>query len=185
MREETRVITIEGVQCRVELLCFEPADRARIRELYNAWRTLTDGMHAFGSRGINIPEGLSESIFCLEYNSARVINVSGPTSGSFDTIDLQNFRRQQIKATSVEGDLTSFGPRSVWDDLYWLDFFRDGSFDGRLDVYLIPNDLIYNFRINARETFRDQQQQRRRPRLRLRQDIIIPNNLRPIGTHRI
>ncbi|TRZ93422.1 Bsp6I family restriction endonuclease [bacterium] len=185
MREETRTITIDNRQCRVQLLCFEPTDRGRIRELYNAWRTLTDGMHAFGSRGVNIPEGLSEAAFCLEYNSARVIKVYGPASGSFDTIDLQNFKRQQIKATSVAEDLTSFGPRSVWDDLYWLDFFRDGLFDGRFDVYRIPNDLIYNFRQNATENFRDQQEQGRRPRLRMRQDVIIPNNLQPIGTHTI
>lgn len=184
MREENRIIVLDGQNCNVNLLIIEESDRNRLRELYSSWRNLTSGMKDFKSRGINLPEGLSESAFCLEYGSARVINVSG-ASGSFDTIDLASGARQQIKATSVRGDLTSFGPRSVWDDLFWLDFFREGNFDGTFDVYRIPNDLIYNYRLNANETFRDQQQQGRRPRLSIRNGIIIPHNLQPERTCKI
>jgi len=176
MREETRTIRIQGIARNVRLLLIEESDRPHIRRLYNAWRELFFGMRDFRSRGINFPEGISESAFCLEYGSARVLDVQG-SSASFDTIDLQTGARQQIKATSVEDDLTSFGPRSVWDDFYWLDFYREGAYDGSFDVYKIPNELILNFQINRTETFRDQQRQGRRPRLHVRRQIIIPNRI--------
>jgi hypothetical protein len=184
LREATRTITLEGVPCRARLLFVEESDRPRLRKLFNAWKKLFFGMRDFRSRGINFPEGISESAFCLEYGSARVLDVQG-SSASFDTIDLRTGARQQIKATSVEDDLTSFGPRSVWDDFYWLDFYRDGAYDGSFDVYKIPNDLILNFRISRTETFRDQQRQGRRPRLHVRRQIIIPNRIRRQRTCRI
>lgn len=139
-------------------------------------------MKAFKSRGVNLPEGISESAFCLEYNCARALKVQGGKSASFDTIDLRTGRMQQIKATSVEDDLTSFGPRSVWDDLYFLDFYREGKYDGTFDVYKIPNKLLLNFPINGHETFKDQQLQGRRPRLHLKTQIIEPKKIRPERT---
>jgi len=177
MRESTRSFRIDGALRNVSLLIIEEDDRASIRQLYNLWRDLFYGMQKFRSRGINLPEGISESAFCLEYNSARVLDVQG-SSTSFDTIDLQTGARQQIKATSVKDDLTSFGPRSVWDDLYWLDFYRMGEFDGSFDVYRIPNELILTFPITRTETFRDQQRQGRRPRLHIKDKIIDPNRIR-------
>lgn len=181
MREETRTFRIDGIPRSVGLLIIEESDRTHIRRLYDAWRDLFYGMRDFRSRGVNFPEGISESAFCLEYGSARVLNVQG-TSASFDTIDLRTGTRQQIKATSVEDDLTSFGPRSVWDDLYWLDFYRKGQYDRSFDVYKIPNDLILNFRINRTQTFRDQQKQGRRPRLHIKDQIIAPHGIKPERT---
>jgi len=180
-REETRIVRLEGIPCRVRLLFIEERDRVQIRRLFNAWRELFHGMRDFRSRGINFPEGISESAFCLEYGSARVLDVQG-SSASFDTVDLHTGARQQIKATSVQDDLTSFGPRSVWDDFYWLDFYREGAYDGSFDVYKIPNELILNFQINRTETFRDQQRQGRRPRLHVRRQIIIPHHIHPERT---
>ena len=175
----------DGTRCVIRVLTFGESDRARIRELYSMWRTLSDGLRNFHDRRVNIPPGISESAFCLEYNAGRTVNVTGGASSSFDTIDLTTFRRQQIKATSVENDLTSFGPRSVWDDLYWLDFYRDGAFDGQFDVYKIPDELIYGYQINANQTFADQQQQIRRPRLCIRRNIIRAHNIIPERTCRI
>jgi hypothetical protein len=182
MREESRTVRLDGTLCNIRLLLIEQSDREAIRILYNAWRDLVYGMKKFRSRGVNLPEGISESAFCLEFNSARALEVKGGTSESFDSIDLQINARQQIKATSVKDDLTSFGPRSVWDELYWLDFYRTGTYDGGFDVYLIPNDLIYNFQINSRQTFREQQRQGRRPRLHVRDQIITPHGIRPLRT---
>ncbi|HOR52797.1 MAG TPA: Bsp6I family type II restriction endonuclease [Candidatus Pacearchaeota archaeon] len=87
-----------------------------------------------------------------------------------------------IKATSVSDDLTSFGPNSVWDDIYWLDFYKEGRFDGSFDVYRIPNELIYEHKVNKGQTMKEQQEQMRRPRMRIRAEIITPNNLKPIKT---
>ena len=137
-------------------------------------------MAALHARRVNFPEGISEGVFALQFNSPKIISVTG-TSASFDCFNPQTNRRLQIKATSVEDDLTSFGPRSVWDELYFMDFYNNGNYDGSYDVYLIPNDLILNFQINSSETFTDQQQRRVRPRLHMKKNVITPNNIAPIG----
>lgn len=181
LREVVRTIRLEGVPCRARLLLIEDSDRPRLRQLFGAWKELFFGMKDFKSRGVNLPEGVSESAFCLEYSVARVLDVQGASS-SFDTFDFRTNARQQIKATSVEDDLTSFGPRSVWDEFYWLDFYRAGRYDGSFDVYRIPNELILNFQISSTQTFRDQQKQGRRPRLHVRRQIIIAHHIEPEHT---
>lgn len=180
-REENARIIIEGEEHDAVLQWIEQNDRNALRELYEDWRSLTDGLIEFNSRGPNLPEGISESAFALEFGCPRVLQVEG-SSSSFDCYDPNLHHRLQIKATSIENDLTSFGPRSVWDVLYFLDFFRNGDFDRTFDVYEIPNDLIFNFQINQTQTFRDQQLQGRRPRFGIKRQIISPNNIEPLRT---
>lgn len=180
MREEVRKVELAGVPCTIRLLVIEEEDRPMLRNLFEAWKELCDGLRDFRSRAVNIPEGISESAFCLECGSARVLKVQG--SASFDTIDLKTLERQQIKATSVKKDLTSFGPKSNWDTLYWLDFYKEGLFDGSFDVYRIPNDYIPDFQVSKKQTFTDQQEQERRPRLCVRNKIIIPHKIKPERT---
>ena len=163
------------------LLKAEKKDGPELKRLYNAWLELKNGLKEFESRAPNLPEGISEGAFSLEFNCPRVLEVKG-TSGSFDCYDPETYERIQIKATTIKYDLTSFGPDSVWDVIYLLDFYRDGKFDGKFDVYKIPNDLIYNYKINKTQTFRDQQKQKRRPRFGLKKSIIEPNNIRSIKT---
>jgi hypothetical protein len=81
-------------------------------------------------------------------------------------------------------DLTSFGPTSRWDKLYFLDFYNNGNLDGSFDCYEIDTALIYNTVVNQgkNETFVDQQRQGRRPRLSLKK-IIRENNITPIGSN--
>lgn len=185
MKTEKRTMCLAGHLCSVELIIVEQKDKPKIRRLFDAWRALRIGLIEFDSRAVNIPEGISESAFCLINNYARVKKVTGPTSGSFDAIELHSLKRIQIKATSVKNDLTSFGPKSVWDELYWLDFYRDGTFDGKYDVYKIPNHYIYDFPVNKRQTFKDQQAQGKRPRIRVRSGIIVPHGIAPMGTYEL
>ena len=88
---------------------------------------------------------------------------------SFDCYSEYNNSRIQVKACSVIPDLTSFGPRSVYDELYFMDFYRNGDFDGSVDIYKIPKELIDNTIVNASlgETVKMQRDQGRRPRLSL------------------
>src|SRR3989338_6648631 len=166
MKKETKKLTLEGVHTKAELLIIEESDRFQIKKLYKYWKILNKGMKFFMSRGINLPEGISESALCLCFgkNYARAVKIHNG-SGSFDVINLKNKKRIQIKASSVDNDLTSFGPKSVWDEIYFLDFYREGKFDGSFNVYKIPNNLIYNHKMNTNQTFKDQQSQGRRPRL--------------------
>ncbi len=177
-------LRIKGNNCKLILLFIEEKDRKKLRELFLAWKKLCFGMEEFKSRKVNIPEGISEGAFSLAFKVPRVIKVSGGP-GSFDAINLNTKKRYQIKAVSVENDLTSFGPKSIWDELYWLDFYRDGKLDGSFDIYKIPNNLIYNFKVNATQTFRDQQRQGRRPRMRVRKGIVEVKGIKPIKTFKI
>ncbi|WP_457634896.1 Bsp6I family type II restriction endonuclease [Persephonella sp.] len=173
MRIENRVITVFGEQVNAKIQIFEELDREIMRDMWNAWITLKNILQSYGGRSPNLPEVLSEGAWCLYSGSVRLIE---PTSA--DTYNLQKQEAEQIKASSVEEDLTSFGPKSRWDKLYFLDFSR---LDGSFDVYEIPADLILNQVLNSQrgETFRDQQLQKRRPRLSLKK-FIEKYNISPI-----
>jgi hypothetical protein len=176
----------------------EEADRPQLKEMYYLWLKLSKITSEFRGRAINFPEVLSESAFCLEMkknnlgNPVRVIKVlevensKCRVSSSFDTFNLNNSARQQIKATCIKDDLTSFGPRSQEDELYFLDFYRDGKFDGRFDVYKIDHNILRNIILNNRrgETFEDQQAQGRRPRLAIKK-LIKENKIKPLFTGQI
>ncbi len=186
MKEEDREIELNGNKTRVKLLFIEEKDRPILRKLYDNWKILNSGMKLFNSRGVNIPEGISESAFCIDFNKncGRAIKVS-KGSGSFDALDIQRGVRIQVKACSVKNELTSFGPKSVWDEIYFLDFYREGKYDGTFDVYKIPNDLIYNHKVNARQTMKEQQKEGRRPRFSIKKEIIEKNDIKPIKTCKI
>ena len=164
---------------------FDENDREMLASIYKNWLHLSKLLKAIHGRGINLPEVLSESIFCMATGAVRIINSIPGANCSFDVYDLDRSKRIQIKACSVIPDLTSFGPDSVWDELYFLDFYRQGKWDGTIDFYLIPNEKIYNYPVNANQTFRQQQKQRRRPRFSIYTGIIEQDNLIPSRTFRL
>ena len=161
---------------------FDDNDRKEWKMLFDNWNILNKGMKDYKARGINMPEGISEVAFCLYTGSKRFVSViNGKTSASFDTYNIKTQRAEQVKACSVDSDLTSFGPKSKWDDLYFIDFYNDGEINGTFDLYLIPNDLIYKTKVNRTETFSDQQAQKRRPRFSIKKEIIAKQKLEPIA----
>ena len=174
-------ILIEKKLYDAELQYFEKSDQKHLKDLYSYWKKLKSGMEKIKSRHPNLPEGISESAFAIFFNSPRVISVTG-TSGSFDNYDTKSHERIQVKATTIETDLTSFGPKSVWDVLYFLDFYRDGKFDGKFDVYKIPDDSIYSQQVSKTKTFREIQKEGKRPRFSIKGGIIRPENIKPVKT---
>lgn len=166
--------------CRMEYVKFESNDGAVWKLTFDSWRQLKIAMREYRAREPNIPEGLTEAAFCLWSGSVRKIKITGG-QGSFDTFSLVTKRKEQIKACSVESDLTSFGPNSVWDDLYFLDFYQNGAVDGKFDVFLIESSLIYSRRITARKTFREIQAEGKRPRFSLK-ELIEEESLVPLET---
>jgi len=179
-------INLYGNICEAELMKFEDSDRREWKRLWDAWKKLRDKAIEYKFRGPNLLEGISETAFCLyKPSSMRVIKVYGNCNASADTYDISTYRAEQIKATSIAEDLTSFGPTTQWDDLYFLDFYRDGSLDGSFDVYLIKSNLIYSQILNKKkkETFKDQQKQGRRPRLSIKGDIILKYDIKPIAVN--
>ena len=181
MRIKKHKVIVFGKKCEVELMHFTKGDIRKLKKLFSAWATLTIGLKEFRSRGANMPEGISEAVFCLHTGSHRILSLKGPASKSFDTFNLETEKAEQIKACSVEGDLTSFGPKSVWDDLYFIDFYNNGNIDGTFDIYKIPNSLIKKASVNKGQKFGHQQIEKRRPRLSIKKDIIKKYNLKPLA----
>jgi hypothetical protein len=131
-------VLIEGRKVKAKITLKEIGDRELIKRLYFDWKQLNDRLKKISTRGINLPEAISENAFTLFYpECVRVVNLKGMKC-SFDCINLKTGSRIQIKASSVISDLTSFGPRSEWDELFFLDF---SSGDGSFKIYKIEQDF--------------------------------------------
>ncbi len=184
MNQEVKNIKLPEGDFQVSVDIFSLEDLKLFQEIYQEWRNLSNKLNSIKARSINLPEGLSEGSFCLFTNNYRLNNPKFPKSvhSSFDSYDPNTHKRIQIKACSVIPDLTSFGPKSVWDELYFLDFYRTGSWDGKYDVYHIPNDLIYETSVNKNFSFAEMQDTGKRPRFSIYKDIIQKNRMSPVAT---
>ena len=182
MKLEKHIFKLPEGDFEVEATKFEENDRIRLAEIYLKWRTLSEELRALGGRGVNLPEVLSEGSFALEMGVLRVVNSISGANSSWDCYDPVKHKRIQVKACSVLPDLTSFGPTSQWDEIYFLDFYRKGNWDGTFDIYKIENELIYNHKVNENQTMKEQQNQKRRPRFSIYKEIIQKKGIKPIKT---
>lgn len=181
MDTRTENVYIENQNVLLELNFFNEEDISVLSSIYSKWVQLSDLIQSNGGRRINIPELLSESIFCYHFKGGRLNRtISGNINSSFDCLTLSPTKRVQVKSCSVAYDLTSFGPKSVWDELYLVHFFPNRKYDGTYKIYKIENDLIYNHKVNVNQTMQDQQKQGKRPRFGIMKEIIEPLNLEPI-----
>ncbi len=152
MKIEWKDLRINGKSVTARISIKERGDRALIRELYKDWKGLNDRLKKIGTRGINLPETISENAFCLFFTDC--VRTVGLKKGkcSFDAINTKTGSRIQIKASSVGNDLTSFGPRSEWDELFFLDFSKG---DGSFKAFKIKPEWIYKHKVNKKQTFED------------------------------
>lgn len=141
---------------------------------YFKWKDLDTYVRRNSTRGINMPDVISEPMgcYCLGYLWNR-----GSIPG--DATDIINNKKIEFKATSRwEGDLSSFGPKCFFDDLVYL------RFDIK-DNYLFVYDLHINsydfgkLPANQTETISDQQKQGRRPHISLQSLFVDKYNLDP------
>ncbi len=140
-------------------------------EAYYKWKDLSDLMKKNGARGINIPEGITEPICCY-YNNF----LWSKDEGSEDAIS-EDGKKIQIKATSNYNiDLTSFGPRSEFDELH---FVRLNQEKNKIELYNIPIIDLLKTKVNSTETFEDQQKAGKRPRLSIINSFINVYLLKP------
>jgi len=185
MKIEEHKVKVFGQDCKLELMHFNKTDGKEWKRIFDIWKALKLGLRGYKSREPNMPEGLSEVAFCLWSGSARYLKIKGAKkgiAGSFDTFDVKKNKAQQIKACSIGKDLTSFGPKSKWDDLYFMDFYNGGKSDGFFDVYLIPDKYIKSQALNKNESFTDQQEQKRRPRFGIKKEIIEKYKIKPLAS---
>jgi len=177
MRIGKQDILIKGKKIEAEITIKEKGDRELLKRLYSDWNKLNKELKAISTRGINLPETISENAFALFFpDCMRVVGLKGMKC-SFDCINIKTGSRIQIKATSITSDLTTFGPRSEWDELFFLDF---SASDGSFKAYKIEPDWIYKHMVNKKQSFKDQQKQGRRPRFSIIDNIIKPKGLKPV-----
>ena len=156
---------------------FDESDYKNLKKIFKDWVDLNTRLSNLGGRGINVPDVFSEGLFCYFFNAVR----TNGTAYSFDAIMISSNQGVQIKSASIDEDLTSFGPKSTWDELQYVDFAPNGCVDGNIAFYKIDLDLR-NLVLNKskNETFLDQQHQGRRPRLSIKREVIRKYKLKPI-----
>ena len=181
MQTRIETLEIENQKVMLELNFYSDNDILVLSSIYKKWVQLSDLIQENGGRRINIPELLSEAIFCYHFKGGRLNKTkNGKINSSFDCVTLSPTKRIQVKSCSVSYDLTSFGPKSVWDELYFVHFYPNGKYDGAYKIFKIDNNLIYNHKVNVNQTMRDQQKQGKRPRFGIMKELIEPLNLKPI-----
>ena len=179
-------ILIAGKEFTARLEHFDQNDLPVLRRIFRSFVRLRTLIKSFpdsdhNHRGPNIPETLTEGAFALFYQCTRIHYLSGTKKS--DKYAPATHERIQVKAMSSPAP-TTFGPKSVFDRLIFLDFFRGGMLDGSFDVYDIPINLVYNVQVNQTQTMRDQQLELRRPRFSTHDEIIAQNNI-PFVTHNL
>ena len=156
---------------------FDMQDFAVLQNIFKEWMQINKQLKGLGGRNLNVPDVFSEALFCLAYDAVR----TNATAHSYDCVMRRTGEGVQVKSASIPNDCTSFGPRSTWDLLYFADFAPNGYVDGIVKFYKIEDSDVYNLVLNASkgETFRDQQEQGRRPRFSMQNSIIKPQGLAP------
>jgi hypothetical protein len=129
----------------------------KVRKIYFLWKKLNELIKEDYTRGINLPEAITEPICC--YVNGFYLSIGG---GSEDAVIPSTNEKVQIKATSNwDKDLTSFGPTSEFD---YLHFVRLNQMEDKMYLYQIPTEELGAIMVNNNETFEEQQRQGRRPR---------------------
>ena len=155
---------------------FDMEDYKKFKQIFRKWTDINSDLKQFGGRNLNVPDVFSEALYCIFFNAVRTNN----TAHSYDCVNIENGAGVQVKSASIANDCTSFGPRSTWNELYFMDFAVNGKIDGIIDVYRLDfalDDVILNAKKN--ETFKMQQEQGRRPRLSLKK-LIKEKGIKPI-----
>lgn len=119
------------------------------------FKTYSSSSHLHNSiRKPNFPEDISENIVKLFLNCEKI------TPGDLFS---KEFGKIELKCFSSRGPI-SFGPKEKWDTLMVLDatqYFKDSYI---LYIINISSD-IFDIKINKHQTYKDQINQKRRPRI--------------------
>lgn len=150
-------------------------DELRKDEACNAyfkWKELNIYLKSLVTRGINMHDAISEPLgcYCLD------LLWNKQSGGDAFTKDGKSV---EFKASSnFDRDLTSFGPKTVFDKLVFL------RFDVNLDIL-----YVYDLKINSEQlkalpvsktaTIGDYQNVGKRPRTNVINKVIIPQNIKP------
>lgn len=144
----------------------------KVCELYFVWKNLNSEIKQYYTRGVNLPESITEPICC--YVNGFLLSLG---KGSEDAVIPVTNELVQIKATSnFDSDLTSFGPKSSFNHLH---FVRLNQEEDKMYLYNIPTSKLKTLFVNSYETFEEQQRQGRRPRFSIIDTYINKYEIKP------
>lgn len=147
----------------------------KVFKAYFLWKELNELILQEYSRGVNIPEYITENLCCI-INGYTLHAAEG---GSEDAVDTEG-NKIQIKATSnFDNDLSSFGPRSQFDILEFVRLDKDND---TFYFYRINLEDLNKVKVNHQESFQSKQSTGQRPRFSIIKQIIEPNKLSHYAT---
>lgn len=159
---------------------FTEEDLPAINEMYFAWKKLGEMFQYYGCRRANLPEVISEGLPSALFGWARTNNFHLVNiENSADLVDINTGDAIQVKGVSVYGDgdggPTSFGPDSKFDRLIVMHVRLD---EDKAYFYEMNAKEYKDWKVNGQMSLREQQEQKRRPRLVLlpiiREQELIP-----------
>lgn len=158
-------------------------DNARFKEaiaIYELWKEYNNKIAGAikTNRRANLPECVSEPIAIYALNEAHKKRTKTKKNifkwnkkTSCDAYDEVNNTKIEIKGSSSNGP-TSFSPKSQFDDLV---FIKVDSVNDKAEVYDTHKKTrdLYNIKVNKTQTFKDQIDQKRRPRFSVEEELIV------------
>ena len=88
MKEIYHFVKIDNSDVKLKLQIFEKNDTVVLSEIYWDWVNLSNKLEKIGGRRINLPEVISEAVFCLNFNSGRIgQSTRKKINTSFDCFD--------------------------------------------------------------------------------------------------
>lgn len=144
------------------------------REAYFQWKDLNTYISSVCTRGLNMPDAISEPLgcFCLDLEWNR-----GAKGG--DARDPISEKIYEFKATSrFDSDLSSFGPKTHFDDLVFLRFNLKKNLLYVYDLQINSED-IGKYPANKHQTIQQQRNEKRRPRVSLKKLFVDAKKLEP------
>lgn len=170
-------INVNGIPCSVRKMNYPDNIMDIFKDIHQQYMKYCHELKKLGGRNANIPEILTENLVAyildLYYINKQSLKVK--TSKSFDLIS-KDGKLVQVKATTIITDCSSFGPRSEYDIIYFVDLARQPYFE----IYELLPEQISCVRMNANETFQDQQKKGKRPHFSIKEKIIQKHHLEPV-----
>lgn len=140
-------------------------------DTYFLWKKLNQSCEKIRGRKNNIPEVVSENICCYLLRYERNEGDAG------DATD-KNKNKIEIKAASVEKDLSSFGPVETFDNLIFMHFKVQ---EDKVNIYNLNMnyDDIGSLPCSKTKTVKQTRDEGKRPHFSLMETVITPKNIKP------
>lgn len=153
-------------------------DESRFQDAIKAyflWKELDTIIRTSHTRGVNIPETITETLLCY----ATGFKLNKDKGG--DAFDDRNNRIIEVKATSnYDRDTSSFSPHEKFDALFFVRLDKRNDVMYFYDLQL-NSDELKQIQVNSTQKLEDQQKQGRRPRFSIIKFIVEPKGLEPFA----